>query len=273
MQHRSAKKYKNRSKRKDIMYFAIWSRKKLLSGIALSLAIVFASLALYKTGASAVFGGSNLRQLPIYSVQTDEKKLSISFDCAWGTDYTDKLLEIMEAEQVRCTFFMVEFWTEKYPDYVKKISDAGHEIGTHSATHPYMSKLDKSAIGKELISSVNAIEKITGKKVEVFRPPYGDYNDLLIETAKSLNLYTIQWDVDSLDWKNLSAIEITRRVTSKVKNGSIVLFHNQGLHTAEALPQIIKDLKNKGFSFVPIGELIYRDNYKMAVDGTQIRNS
>ncbi len=255
------------------MCFAIWSGKKLLSSMAILLAIILTSLALYKTGASAVFGGSNLRQLPIYSVQTEEKKLSISFDCAWGTDYTDKLLEIMEQEQVKCTFFMVEFWTEKYPEYVKKISDMGHEIGTHSATHPYMSKLDKTAIEKELTTSVNAIEKITGKKVEVFRPPYGDYDDLLIETAKSLNLFTIQWDVDSLDWKNLSATEITNRVTSRVKNGSIVLFHNQGLHTAEALPQIIKQLKNEGYSFVPIGELIYKDNYKMAVDGTQVRNS
>ena len=255
------------------MYFAIWSGKKILSTIAVVLTIILTSLALYKTGASAVFGGSNLRQLPIYRVQTEEKKLSISFDCAWGSDYTDKLLEIMEKEQVKCTFFMVEFWTEKYPDYVKKISDMGHEIGTHSATHPYMSKLDKTGIERELTTSANAIEKITGKKVEVFRPPYGDYDDLLIETAQNLGLYTIQWDVDSLDWKNLSANEIIKRVTSKVKNGSIVLFHNQGLHTAEALTQIIKQLKNKGYSFVPIGQLIYRDNYRMAIDGTQIRNS
>jgi peptidoglycan/xylan/chitin deacetylase (PgdA/CDA1 family) len=166
---------------------------------------------------------------------------------------------------------MVEFWTKKYPDMVKKISDFGHEIGTHSATHPYMSKLAEEDIIKELSSSTLAITEITGKKVEVFRPPYGDYDDLLIETAKNLGLFTIQWDVDSLDWKNLSANEITNRVVKKVKNGSIVLFHNQGLHTAEALPQIIKELKNKGYVFVPIGELIYRDNYFMAVDGAQVQ--
>ena len=167
---------------------------------------------------------------------------------------------------------MVEFWTKKYPEMVKKISDLGHEIGTHSATHPYMSKLDKQSIINELTTSRVAIEEITGKKVEVFRPPYGDYDDLLIQTAKELGLYTIQWDVDSLDWKNLSANEITNRVVNKVKNGSIVLFHNQGLHTADALPQIIKELKGKGYAFVPIGELIYRDNYYMAVDGAQIKS-
>lgn len=253
------------------MYFAVVSKKKFLSAICVLLIITLATLAVYKTGAYQAFNGYATRRLPIYRVETEEKKLAISFDCAWGVDYTDKLLSVMAEENVRCTFFMVEFWTKKHPDYVEKIFSAGHEIGTHSATHPYMSKLDETAIKKELNSSTQAIESITGKKVEVFRPPYGDYDDLLIETAESLGLYTIQWDVDSLDWKDLSANEICDRVIKRVKNGSIVLFHNQGLHTAEALPKIIKTLKNAGFTFVPIGELIYRDNYKMGADGSQIK--
>ncbi len=245
------------------------SLKKLITGLALALAGVFSATALSTSGAYQVFYGSNLRQLPIYSVQTNEKKIAISFDCAWGTDYTEKLLDVMAKEGVRCTFFAVEFWSTKYPNYLKKIDEAGHEIGTHSATHPYMSKLSKEAIVKELTTSSQAIESVTGKKVELFRAPYGDYDDLLIETAKELGLYTIQWDVDSLDWKDLSASEIHKRVTSRVKSGSIVLFHNQGLHTAEALPSIIKTLKEQGYTFVPIGELIYRDNYLMGTDGTQ----
>ena len=132
--------------------------------------------------------------------------------------------------------------------------------------------VDKDAIIKELTTSSQAISDITGKKVEVFRPPYGDYNDNLIDTATELNLYVIQWDVDSLDWKDLSAKEIQNRVLSRVKNGSIVLFHNNGLHTADALPEIISALKGQGYEFVPIGELIYRDDYRMAVDGSQISN-
>lgn len=255
------------------MYFAVLSKRKILISICTCLAIIILALVLKTTGAYSVFYGSNLRKLPIYRVGTEEKKIAISFDCAWGVDYTDELLSIMQEENVYCTFFMVEFWAKKYPDYVEKISQFGHEIGTHSATHPYMSKLDKSAIQKELTTSVQAIQSITGKKVEVFRPPYGDYDDLLIDTAMEMGLYTIQWDVDSLDWKNLSATEIVNRVTSKVTNGSIVLFHNQGLHTAKALPTIIKTLKAQGYIFERIGDLIYRDNYKMAVDGTQIKNS
>jgi peptidoglycan/xylan/chitin deacetylase (PgdA/CDA1 family) len=133
-----------------------------------------------------------------------------------------------------------------------------------------MSTLSISDIENELTSSVSQIEKLTGQKVTLFRAPFGDYDNEVIETAQKLGLYTIQWDVDSLDWKNLSANEIKKRVVSKVKSGSIVLFHNQGLHTAKALIEIIKSLKEKGYTFVPIGELIYRDNYQMAVDGAQV---
>ncbi len=255
------------------MFFAVFDRKKILSFIALVLVGVISSFTLSHTGAYQVFYGGNLRKLPIYSVQTDEKLVAISFDCAWGVEYTDRLLQIMEEENVPCTFFMVEFWTKKYPEYVKKIDEKGHEIGTHSATHPHMPNLSKDAMIKELTTSSNAITEITGKKVEVFRAPFGDYNDTLIETATELGLYTIQWDVDSLDWKEYGKQAIENRVLNNVENGSIVLFHNNGKYTADALPEIIKTLKYQNYKFVRIGDLIYRDNYRMDVTGKQIKNS
>jgi polysaccharide deacetylase family sporulation protein PdaB len=214
-------------------------------------------------------GRSLTRSLPIYSVGTDEKKIAISFDCAWGVDFTDKLLDAMAKNDIRCTFFAVQFWVEKYPSYVKKIIDAGHEIGTHSRTHPYMSTLTKTQIQDELTTSSQAIEKLTGQKVTLFRPPYGDYNNTLIDTCAEMGLYPIQWDVDSLDWKNLSGTEIALRIINGVKNGSIILCHNNGLHTAEALPMIFSTLKNKGYTFVPIGELIYKQNYVIDASGKQ----
>ena len=213
------------------------------------------------------------RALPIYSVETEEKKVAISFDCAWGIDHTENLLKIMAQNDVRCTFFAVQFWVEKYPDYVKKIVDAGHEIGTHSRTHSYMSKLSKTQIEDELTTSSAAIERLTGQKVRLFRPPYGDYNNLLINTVNEMGMYAIQWDVDSLDWKNLSGSEIALRVVNGTKNGSIILCHNNGLHTAEALPIIFSTLKNKGFTFVPISELIYTKNYYLDVNGKQHSNT
>lgn len=209
------------------------------------------------------------RSLPIYSVATEEKKIAISFDCAWGVEYTQKLLDTMEKNDVRCTFFAVEFWVNKYPEYANAIVESGHELGTHSRTHSYMSKLGEAEIIDELQTSCKAIERATGQTPTLFRAPYGDYNNLLIDTATSMGLYTIQWDVDSLDWKNLSATEIAMRVINGAKNGSIILCHNNGLHTAEALPLIFSTLKNRGYEFVPIGELIYKNDYEIDSNGKQ----
>jgi len=242
----------------------------VLMAIALLAISALALLSAGFSGAAEVYWSGANRSLPIYSVGREDKKIAISFDCAWGTDHTDEILKNLKAGNVRATFFMVEFWTEKYPDYVKKIDEAGHEIGTHSATHSYMSKQSEQEIRTELKTSSEAIEKVTGKKVELFRPPYGDYDDLLVDTAKDMGLYSIQWDVDSLDWKDLSASDIAERVISRVKNGSIILCHNNGLHTAEAVPIIIDTLRAKGFEFVPIGELILRENYTIDPTGRQM---
>lgn len=239
--------------------------KNILFCAASALLVTVLSLTVYFTGAYAVFYGNTPRLVPIYSVEREDKVISISFDCAWGTDYTDGILNALKVSDVRATWFMVEFWAEKYGDYVKKIDAAGHEIGTHSSTHSYMSKQNAEEIKMELTASSEAIEKVTGKKVELFRPPYGDYDDELIKTASELGYYTIQWDTDSLDWKDLSAADIAMRVINGVKSGSIILMHNNGLHTAEAVPIILETLKNRGYSFVPIGELIYKENY--TVDG------
>ena len=232
--------------------------------------ITVLSLSVYYTGAYAVYYGSTPRLVPIYSVEREDKVVSISFDCAWGVEHTDEILKALKVGEVRATWFMVEFWAEKYPEYVKKIDGAGHEIGTHSSTHSYMSKQNAEEIKLELTTSSEAITSVTGKEVNLFRPPYGDYDNELIKTASELGYYTIQWDTDSLDWKDLSATDIATRVINGVQNGSIILMHNNGLHTAEAVPIIISTLKNKGYSFVPIGELIYKENYTINGMGRQI---
>ena len=245
------------------MKIICFKAKRFLGGAALLALALAVMWVMREVGSYAVSAITTARSLPIFSVEKEEKKISISFDCAWGTEHTDDLLREMERSNVRCTFFMVQFWTEKYPEYVKKIDEAGHEIGK---THSDMSKQSESEIRSELESSPAAITAVTGKKVELFRPPYGDYDNLLIDTANSMGIYPIQWDVDSLDWKNLSATDIAMRVINGVKPGSIILCHNNGLHTAEALPLIFSTLQNRGYEFVPIGELIYRENY--AIDST-----
>ena len=247
----------------------VWRLRNLLSCAALAAVFAVLAVGVHFSGAYALFTGGTVRKLPVYSVETAEKKLAITFDCAWGTEHTDAILRELERAGVRATFFMVQFWAEKYPEYVKKIADAGHEIGTHSATHSYMSKLSAAAIAAELESSSAAIEKVTGKEVELFRAPYGDYDDRLIETAAAQGYTTVQWDVDSLDWKDLSASEIALRVTGGARQGSIILCHNNGLHTAEALPAVFSALQSTGYTFVPVGELLIRGPSTIDAAGRQ----
>ena len=251
------------------MKFLTVKLKTLLFAASAVLIVALSLAAASVTGAAEVYS-STARSLPIYCVGRDDNRIAISFDCAWGVEHTDAILKNLEEGGVRATFFTVEFWAKEHADYLKKVSDAGHEVGTHSATHSYMSRLSETEIRGELASSSDAITAVTGKSVELFRPPFGDYDDLLIDTANAMGLYPIQWDVDSLDWKDLSASDIAERVISRVHSGSIILCHNNGLHTAEALPIIIDTLKAKGYTFVPVGELIYRENYTIDSAGKQI---
>lgn len=251
------------------MRFVTIRARAVLAAAALAASLALASVCAGAAGADAVYW-SGSRSLPVYSVERDDRKIAITFDCAWGTEHTDAILSALAESGVRATFFTVQFWAEEHPDYLKKVSDAGHEVGTHSATHSYMSRLSEEEIRAELSSSAAAITAVTGKEVALFRPPYGDYDDLLIDTSNDMGLLPVQWDVDSLDWKDLSAAEIVSRVTARTKSGSIILCHNNGLHTAEALPALIDALRAKGFSFVPVGELVYRENYTIDQTGRQI---
>jgi polysaccharide deacetylase family sporulation protein PdaB len=218
-------------------------------------------------GFDSVFGQD--KKLPIYSVDTKEKKIAISFDCAWGNEHTKPILDILDQYQVKTTFFMVQFWAEKFPDDVLEIYNRGHEIGNHSSTHPNMAKLSIEDMTKELKGAEGTIEKITGQKPTVFRPPFGAYNNNLIEVCETSGYYVIQWDVDSLDWKVITTEQIVDRVTRNVKPGSIVLFHNNAEYVEEYLPSILDKLKSDGYEIVPIGQLIMKENYHMDHAGKQ----
>ena len=248
-------------------YFIITKKQ-----IALALAVLICATAAIITSVSA-FAGSN-RKLPIYCVDTPDKKIAISFDAAWGNDDTHTLIEILKEYNVPATFFVVGAWVDKYPESVKELADAGHRIQNHSNTHPYMTQLSTAQMTDELTACNEKIKAITGVSPTLFRPPYGDYDNAVIETVNGINMYPIQWSVDSLDWKeNATADSIYDRVTSKVTNGSIVLFHNDAEHTPEALPNILKTLKDEGYEFVFIDDLIMKENYTIDHSGKQIKNA
>jgi len=212
---------------------------------------------------------SQTRELPIYSVATEDKKIAISFDAAWGTEYSKDILDILDKYEVKATFFLVGFWVDKYPDLVKEIHDRGHEVGNHSTNHPYMSKLSEEQIIEELSTTGNKIEQLTGERPILFRPPYGDYNDKLIKVCMENGYYPIQWDVDSLDWKELGTQAVVDRVTRNVNNGSIVLFHNNAKYVSEYLPIVLDKLQKEGYEIVPVSKLIYKDNFYIDNTGKQ----
>lgn len=255
------------------MHFVVIKLRTIIISILVIMATVLLSLNFNGVSAASIYFGNSYRKVPIYSVKTKEKVVAISFDAAWGADKTEKIMEILKEHNASATFFLVGFWVENYPEIAKKIAENGFEIGTHSNTHPDMVKLNQEQMKNELIESVKQIENVTNQKVELFRAPYGSYNNTLLETAESLGLKTIQWDVDSLDWKGTSAVDMTTRILNKVFNGSIILCHNNSDHILDALPMILDRLYKRGYKVTNIGNIIYKDNYTINNQGIQIKNA
>ncbi len=248
------------------MKFLIITKKQLVLSVCVFVLVIAVAI-----GSISALAQAN-KLLPIYCVESDKKQIAISFDAAWGNDDTETLINILKEYEVPATFFVVGAWVDKYPESVQALSDAGHQIHNHSNSHPHMSQLSVAQIKDEITSCNEKIEKITGKCPSLIRVPYGDYNNTVIEAVNELGMFTIQWDVDSLDWKdNATPDSICQRVTSKVKNGSIVLFHNDADHTPEALHTILKCLKDEGYEFVFIDDLILKENYEIKHDGTQCK--
>ncbi len=215
---------------------------------------------------------ATLRSLPIYNVKTDEKKVAFTMNCAWNADDIDSILETLKSNDVKITFFMVGNWVDKYPEAVKKIHEAGHEIGSHSNTHPHVNNLSSEKNLEEIKLSVKKIENLTGSKVELYRTPYGEYNDIVIQTAKENGYYPIQWDLDTLDYKGLTGDEMWNRIKNKLKNGSIILSHNGTKHTSDSLDMLIKNIKKQGYEITTVSNLIYKDGFSIDNNGTQIKN-
>ena len=254
------------------MHFYVIKSRTLKIFVAMVLVVVLLAISFNGTTSAQVYFGYSTRKVPIYNVETEEKQVAISFDAAWGADKTQGIIDILEEFDCTATFFLVGFWVDDYTEMVKAIDDAGLEIGTHSNTHPDMVKLDKATMKSELEASISKIKAVTGKDVSLFRAPFGSYNNDLLDTAESLNLKTIQWDVDSLDWKGLSASEIANRVLGRVKNGSIILMHNNSDNVLDGLKLILNKLKIQGYKVTSVSELIYQDDYTIDRNGVQHKN-
>lgn len=249
------------------MKFFILTKRSLVSlAFCLIIGVLSATVAL-SSAVKAVQTVAETKQVPVYRVQAGKKQVAISFDAAWGDEQTEQLLDILDDCNAKATFFLVGDWVKKYPDDVKEIHKRGHDIGNHSDTHPHMPQLGLSEQSKEVKSCNDKIRAITGTTPTLFRPPYGDYDNNLVSCVKGLGMYCVQWDVDSLDWKDPAPEKLTENVLSKIKDGSIVLMHNGAKNTPAALPNIIKGIRDKGYEIVLIKDLIPEGEYYTDTNG------
>ena len=240
---------------------------RLVSGLGLLLAVAL----IFWAVSSPTFVGvsASKRSLPVYSVERSDKRISLSFDAAWGNEDTQTLIDILNRYGVRATFFVVGDWVEKYPESVKALAEAGNEVMNHSSSHAHFSSLSSQQIREDLSACNEKISALTGVTPSLFRCPYGEYDDHVIQTVEAMGMTAVQWDVDSLDWKGIEAEEISRRVLQNVGPGSIVLFHNAAIHTPEALPGIIEALQAEGYTIVPVSELLLQGDTRIDNAGRQ----
>ena len=208
---------------------------------------------------------------PIYNVQTEENKIAFTMNCAWTADDIEDILETLRCNDVKITFFIVGEWVDKYPEVVRKIYEEGHEIGNHSNTHPHVNKLTYDENLQEIEKCSEKIEQITGEKTTLYRAPYGEYNDNVIKASFENGYYSIQWNKDTLDYQALNGEQMWKRIGENLQNGDIILSHNGTAHTSDSLDMIIKNIKEKGFEIVKVSDLIYKQNYEININGTQIK--
>lgn len=246
--------------------FIITKRNLISIGFCLIIGVLAGTIAVTST-VKAVQTASVQREIPIYCVDTDKKQVALSFDAAWGNEQTDGLLKTLDKYKVKTTFFLVGDWVEKFPESVKEIAEHGHDIGNHSDTHPHMTQMSTADMTAQIQACNDKIKALTGNTPTLFRAPYGDYNNDVVKSVNGCKMYCVQWDVDSLDWKDPTPEQIVKNITSKIKNGSIILMHNGAKNTPEALPKVIEAIKAEGYEIVPISQILLKGEYYTDVQG------
>ncbi|MBU3131433.1 polysaccharide deacetylase family protein [Clostridium gasigenes] len=249
-------------------------KNKIFVSLALICGVMISSL-MMKNRSTEVFLNITEEQ-PIFRVEREDKSISLTIDINWAeTDYLYSILEVLDKYNVKGTFFIMGGWVNYTPENKEKllkIYKEGHEVASHSYIHPIFTKIGKDRIKEELDKTDKIIEETIGIKPKLFRFPSGEYNEQSFNTVTTLGYKCIQWDADSVDWKQLGSEVEYQRVMKKVKPGSILLFHNNAKYTPDNLDRIINKLQADGYNFIPVGDLIYNENYYIDEMGEQRKN-
>lgn len=240
-------------------FFFVMSGKKLKQTFVIMVAVLFAVGIVYSEKDNITVFSQNDELAAIYSVQTEKKVIALTFDISWGEVRTEPILKVLQDKGVnKATFFLSSPWASTHPDIVGKIVKGGYEIGSHGHKHVNYSSLNDEEIRKQISTAHQILSTATGKTPTLIRLPNGDFDKRVLKIANELNYTVIQWDTDSLDWMNKGVDSIVERVITKAHPGDIVLMHasDSSKQTHEALPVIIDKLRNQGYEFVSVGELL-----------------
>lgn len=232
---------------------------------------VAALLAVFLPGGARDTAAPLQKRLPIYGVCTEEKLAALTFDCAWENSDTEILLELLEQNQVKATFFTTGDWCQRYPEDVRAIVQAGHSIGNHSFQHPHVASISPEALEEDTLRCDEIIRELTGETPRIYRAPYGEYSDEMLALLEdTLGKRVIQWDCDSRDWQGREAAEMVESIAAGIRPGSILLFHNDTANTPAALKQLLPRLRGEGYRFVLVEELISWESCPLNHEGRQV---
>lgn len=246
-------------------------KRKTIFIAGIVLIAVLLSIIVFTIGSHSLNGE---RELPICSVQREQKMASITFDIVQGNDDTQQIIDILGKYNIKATFFVVGEWVDTYPESVKALSGAGHEVMNLSNTYAHLSNLSQEVIIADVEACNDKLEAVTGMRPTLIRPPYDEYSGTLISAVRSIGVEPILWDVDSRDQEGIEASGMLKEVTSNVQAGSIIRFHMNSPHTPEALPDIIKSLLLDGYCFVPVSQLLLPEPYTIdQKSGRQLSSS
>ncbi|MDB5083516.1 MAG: hypothetical protein JWN30_402 [Bacilli bacterium] len=198
---------------------------------------------------------SSLPPTPIYRGNPGKNQIALMINVAWGEEYLPSMVRTLQAAGAGATFFLDGSWTTKHPDIARKLAQDGFEIGNHAYHHPDMKKLSAQKQREEIASTNEAIRKAVGFKPSLFAPPSGSYSQTTVDIAAGVGMKTILWTADTIDWQRPAPTTIIRRIMTKAGAGTLVLMHPTE-PTAKALPELTKQLQQKGYQLVTVSTLL-----------------
>ncbi len=239
--------------------FYVWNGRKMKKYFFILIAFVFSAGIIYAERDNITVFAPADQMSAIYSVNTEKPVIALTFDISWGEKRLEPILEVLKEKNIaQATFFVSSMWAQTQPELVKKIQDAGYEIGSNGHKHDFYSKYSDEDIRNQLHSSKSILNSLTGKNTELLRLPNGDFDKRVLKIADELQMKVIQWNTDSMDWMNIGTDKIVDRVISKAHPGDIILLHASDTvqQTHLALPLIIDQLREKGYEFASVSNLI-----------------